>query len=382
MTLTDKHVLEYKVKPQVVVEVPRVVKIVGSYAENCKGLVFCSTDSVRTFVSCSDRSDSQVFIKNAVSEESKHFNLTSLRFKKEDKWANFAKALISLICKDNSIETGFNFIIDGDLSREVGVATGILLSLNQRLNLNLSNAILQDYVLKACNTVGSEKKTLSEVQTVLFAKENKFMICDTNKGTFEYFDNPFGNDVSLIMIDSSISAEFTKDLFEDVAYNCTNAMIEFKRAYNRDSFISMLDSDFSDRIYPISSESRQICTYLYIEYKSVLKIRKFLKPFDPSMIGTAFSKVQRVISDKLEITCPEIEWLIKRANEISGCYGCTTVLSPNNLVAIVIKTKDVDSFLNKIEDYERIFGLTAHSAVFNPQGSAKVIDYENSADKR
>lgn len=380
--MADKHYSEYKTKPQAVVEVPGVIKFVGAYAEDCKGQVFCATDSRRVIISASKRSDSQVFIKNSVTEESKHFAISSLRFKKEDRWANYTKALITLILKKTAVETGINLLIDGDVSEDTGVAVGILLAVDKLLSLGLSKDEMQDTVYKAFSLVGGEKKTISEIQAILFAKENHFMVCNTNTNTFEYYENPFVGDVSLLVADSAISIEYIKDLFEDVAFNCTNAMKEFNHAYHRDSFINMMDSDFSDKIYPISSETRQVCTYLYDEYKSVLKIKKFIKPLDPVMIGTAFAKVQRVISDKLEITCPEIEWIIKRANEVPGCFGCTSILSPSNLVAILIKTKDVDSFLNKIEDYEHIFGLRVKVSKFIPNGCAKVVSNENSVNKR
>lgn len=378
MKEVDRHFAEFKQKPQVVAEVPGVMKIIGSYAQYCKGLVLCAADDRRLKVSISERKDNQVFIHNSEIMETKHFALSSLRFKKEDKWANFAKAILPYALKEKAIDNGFNITLEGNLLQEgsvlFGIATsvGIILSLNQLLNLNLQDYYIQESVLAACNSLGVDKKCLPEVQTMLFSRPDKFIMCNTNLNTYEILDNPFKGDISLIVTDSGISLDQMDELFEDVSYNCLCAMQEFNRSYHRDSFINMQDSDFSDKIYPVSGETRQICTYLYDEYKASIQIRKSILNSDALMTGRAFSKIQRAISDKLEISCPELEWLIKRANEVSGCFGSLSVLYPGNLILLLIKTSDIEQYKTKIEEYEHIFGLEAKTSIFTPNDRATV----------
>lgn len=380
MKQTDPFFEEFKQKPQVSVELPGVMNFLGTYAESCNGLTLCAADSRRCLVSLAKRSDNQVSIKNNILSEVKSFTLSSLRFKKEDKWANLSKALIQNIAKYTELQSGFDCLLDGDIVKnggmifEVASTVGIAMAVNKLFKLDLSNQIIQDCVYSACNSIGGEKKALSTIQTMMFAKKGCFVLCNTNNGMYELVKNPFKDDITLLLVESNVPSDSLEDLYEDVSYNCNKAMAEFNNSYHRNSFINMKDTDFSDKIYPISGETRQICTFLYEEYKSALQIRKNMDPLDCVMVGRALSKVQRAISDKLEVTCPEIEWIVKRAYEVYGCYGCKTLLNPGNIVVLLLQTKCVDSFINKIEDYEHIFGLPIKTRAFSPDGCATVVE--------
>ncbi|HNQ98245.1 MAG TPA: galactokinase, partial [Treponemataceae bacterium] len=69
------------------------------------------------------------------------------------------------------------------------------------------------------------------------------------------------------------------------------------------------------------------------------------------------------LRDRFEISCPELDWLVKRALEFvipdvpelvcsrmtgRGFGGCTYAILPKI---------HVDAYLKKLEDYERIFGF-------------------------
>lgn len=84
--------------------------------------------------------------------------------------------------------------------------------------------------------------------------------------------------------------------------------------------------------------------------------------------------------DLYNISCPEIDWLVKRVLE----FEITTSRKPTACSRItgkgfgrclytVLKTSDVEEFKKKIAEYERIFGFHPVCYEVKPAGGASVL---------
>ena len=68
-----------------------------------------------------------------------------------------------------------------------------------------------------------------------------------------------------------------------------------------------------------------------------------------------------------------MDWLIKRALEVPGCYGATIAFNGDNTyVAIVAEPSGKDIYESKLEEYERIFGFKARTHVLHPCGKWEI----------
>jgi galactokinase len=75
-----------------------------------------------------------------------------------------------------------------------------------------------------------------------------------------------------------------------------------------------------------------------------------------------------------EVSCPETDWLVKRAQEVEGVLGARmTGNCFGGCVYVIIQPDKIEEYLSKMEDYERIFGF--HPSVYEiaPGQAAKVI---------
>ena len=78
--------------------------------------------------------------------------------------------------------------------------------------------------------------------------------------------------------------------------------------------------------------------------------------------------------DDLEISCPEIDWLIKRALEVPGCYGVSLAFNGDNIyVALLLEDAARLLYNAKLEDYERIFGFKAGMTDLEPCGNWEIL---------
>jgi galactokinase len=92
-----------------------------------------------------------------------------------------------------------------------------------------------------------------------------------------------------------------------------------------------------------------------------------------------FSKLifhsQESLRDLYEVSCPEIDWLVKRAQETEGVFGARmTGQGFGGCTYTIIKNEAVNVYRERLEDYERIFGF--HPTIYEMKLAAgsKIVD--------
>ena len=73
--------------------------------------------------------------------------------------------------------------------------------------------------------------------------------------------------------------------------------------------------DLLDRQLPVDEETRTICCYVFEESNTALLLERLFAQKDFIQIGKALSKLGKGLRDKIELTCPELDWLSKRSIE-------------------------------------------------------------------
>jgi len=92
------------------------------------------------------------------------------------------------------------------------------------------------------------------------------------------------------------------------------------------------------------------------------------------------------LRDLYEISCPEIDWLVKRAQEIEGAAGSRmTGIGFGGCTYTIIRRELVEEYKNRLEEYERIFGFRPVIYEVKLATGARVISerkgaYANTAD--
>ncbi|KKK92691.1 hypothetical protein LCGC14_2700380, partial [marine sediment metagenome] len=81
--------------------------------------------------------------------------------------------------------------------------------------------------------------------------------------------------------------------------------------------------------------------------------------------------------DLYEVSCPELDWLVKRAWEINGVYGSRmTGAGFGGCTVTLIEEKAIPVYVAAIEQYEHIFSFKPETFVCEPSRGAEIV-YEN-----
>jgi galactokinase len=76
------------------------------------------------------------------------------------------------------------------------------------------------------------------------------------------------------------------------------------------------------------------------------------------------------------VTCPEIDWLTKRALEINGCLGATMVTTGSSgTIFVLLSRESLDLYTARMEEYEHIFGFRPTWIPYQPVESLKIDSF-------
>ena len=101
---------------------------------------------------------------------------------------------------------------------------------------------------------------------------------------------------------------------------------------------------------------------------------KALESDDAVSFAKQLSSIYFGMRDVFEITCPEVDWLIKRAGETEGIFGASLVSNgATGSIFLVLDKKGEESYQQVLNEYKRIFDFTPETRRFLPGSRIKVI---------
>ncbi|MFA7370483.1 MAG: hypothetical protein WCY78_00995, partial [Sphaerochaetaceae bacterium] len=94
--------------------------------------------------------------------------------------------------------------------------------------------------------------------------------------------------------------------------------------------------------------------------------------------GKVLNKVQAGLRDIFEVTCPEIDWLTKRAIELNGCLGASMISTgTSGTILVLISRESIALYITRMEEYEHIFGFKPTYKSYMPAGRLKIDSRNN-----
>jgi len=78
--------------------------------------------------------------------------------------------------------------------------------------------------------------------------------------------------------------------------------------------------------------------------------------------------------EQFDVSCPELDWLVKRAQETQGVYGSRlTGKGYGGCTVTLIENDKIETYEEHLEEYERIFGFKAEDFICKPSMGVKTI---------
>jgi len=376
------HTEEFGSQPDIVLSAPGRFHLIGEHSWYFKDKTLSMAVDLPVYIAISLRSDASLRFFFPQTKERKRGNISSLKYRREDRWANNIKAMIFGFVSEGFSCSGMNISVHSEIlpSAGFGITTAIkaasALALRELYGFSCTDERLVSIIEKGNPQFLNTEHFSSDINAALFSRENACILTDHATGLYSI--EPFDfSDISIILTDArvpriSVWNEESLRTEENLHY------LEELRIQKNGQFVyEDSESEISDVLSTVSEDVRRRLVCIMKEHQFVLDAVEGLSSCNFSQFARAVNKSHEIMRDLYLISCPEIDWLIKRVQE----FDPTAARNPTACARItgkgfgrctytMIRKEDVESYIQKLADYERIFGFHPASYVVKPVSGA------------
>lgn len=373
------HREEYGCEPGVIAAAPARVNLIGEHTDYNEGFVFPMAINFTIQVAISKRKDKNLRFFSVNFQDKKRTNLQNLRYRKEDRWANYPKGVVSVFINQGYKISGLNFTIQGDIPQGAGLASSAALevatafALQHLYGLRISGKQLVKLAQAAENNFVGVHCGIMDQFISRLAKAGHAMFLDSRSLAYNHINLQLESHKILVTNSNVphglIDSEYNQR--RGACQRCVEILREKKPGLALRDYDAM---DLRESMGLIPESTRKKCLHVVEENNRVLEAKELLLRENFASFGKLMNRSHESLRDLYEVSCPELDWLVKRAWETEGVCGsrmtgagfggCTVTLIENGAVA---------QYIHKIDQYERIFGFKPEIYECKPCSGAKII---------
>lgn len=373
------HLTEYETSPACVASAPATVKLLGEHTASSDGIVLAAAISYDMKVAISQRKDSSMRFFASDLGERKRASTGTLKYKREDRWANHVKSVYDYFAKLYDFQgKGINVTISGNVPQGLGLGISAAINMATALalktifGLSIKNEELAELTCKAQSVFMEKPIAIYDYLACIAPGIRSLSIIDLRiprRRAVQFLDETW----NLVLTDSRVprtSAEMELKQRIDDCRKCLQYLAPRGGKTLRDVRMSELD----DLMGILPESVRRRCIHIVEETSRVLEAEEALARQDSASFGRIMNKSHTSLRNHYEISCPEVDWLVKRSLEIDGIL-CSRMTGPGfgGCIVSVMQTEALDEYRKRLEEYERIFGFKAQIYETSINGGMKVI---------
>ena len=366
-------------EPVIIAEAPGRIHFLGEHGEPGAGLFLSSAINRYVQVAVSARKDNSLRFFAADLGERKRTTLVNLKYKREDRWANYLKVGIHIFADLGYPIKGLNFTVVGNIPQQIGlasssaieIATAIALKGFFKVSINEKD-ILQRLTASKTLFFGKGHSQMDHL-IILSAKKDQFLTVDELSTKVKRVKSPL-NKYKLLVMDSRVPRMGVDDELQQRRSEIKKGLNLLSDNNPEASFRDFAATDLVESMGNLPEDIRRRCLHILREIRRVNDAEDSLKRSDFAFFSKIIYHSHESLRDLYEVSCPEIDWLVKRAQEQEGVLtsrmtghgfgGCTYTF---------IREDVVEDYKKRLEDYERIFGFQPVIYEMKISGGAKLV---------
>lgn len=384
------HKSEYNEDPQAVAFAPGRCHLIGDHSAFFKDKTLSVAIDIPVFVAISKRNDFSMRFYFVQSGERRKANYTSLKVKKEDRWANALKAIAFAFSISGYELGGMNVTISSKVqpSAGFGITTAIkiasALCIRHLLGKRMPDSEILHIIEKANKIFLEIPNTVADNLVALYAKKNTLFITNYAHLDYDYIEYPF-SDKLMILCDASVPRISVWD--EATLHESNNALLlgelhEVKKNVYGGWQYETNTTEINEVLSTVNEHTRRKLLCIMREHEDVLLAREALLAKDFYAFARAVNHSHESMKELFNLSCPEIDWLVKRVSELEP--NLEILRNPETCARITgkgfgrclyafIRKEDKKLFDEKLSEYERIFGFHPSAYEVHPSSGGRLL---------
>jgi galactokinase len=364
----------------VVGEAPGRLHLLGEHGEPGAGLYLsCAIDRcIRVAVSL--RKDNSLRFFAADLGERKRTTLVNLKYKREDRWANHIKVAIHVFAELGFPVKGLNFTLAGDIPQQVGLASSSAIEMAAAMALRgffqagVHDRELIERLSAARVVFFGKSANFVDYLVQMNAKKDQFLVTDEVSQEVKRIKSPLAR-YRILLMDSKVPRMGVEDELKQRRHDLKKGLSLLSKKREGASFRDHGTADLVESMGSLPEEIRRRSMHVVQEIRRVYDAVEALKNADLPALSRIILHSHESLRDLYEVSCPEVDWLVKRAQEIEGVIGSRmTGQGFGGCTYTILQEKAVEEYRGRLEDYERIFGFHPVFYEVRPATGSRVVN--------
>ena len=377
----QSHVEEYGRQPEIVASAPGRVNLIGEHTDYNDGFVFPMAIDFTVKVAISRRKDAHIRFYSVDFKDRKRATLPLLRYRKEDRWANYPKGVIAALVARGSALGGMDVTIHGDIPQGAGLSSSAALevatalAIQELYRLDIGREELATIAREAESEFGAARTGLMDQLVSRLSREGHAMLIDTRLLTYHFVPLQLKG-ATFIVTNSRVPHVFADSEYNRRREECRQCVELLSVKKPGTALRDYSPADLRDSMGAIPETTRKRCLHVVEENLRVLEAEEALRKKDLVGFGKLMNRSHESLRDLYEVSCPELDWLVKRAWETEGVYGSRlTGAGFGGCTVTLIEEKAIPRYREAILQYERIFGFRPEVYACRPAGGARIMEH-------
>jgi galactokinase len=205
------------------------------------------------------------------------------------------------------------------------------------------------------------------------ARPGTVMLIDTRSMEHRYIPLAMKS-VKILITNSSVPRSLLDSEYNQRRAECERCVSLLSSKKSGRSLRDFTPTDLRDCMGLIPETTRKRCLHVVEENQRVLEAEAALRKNDVAGFGRLMNRSHESLRDQYEVSCPELDWLVKRAWETEGVYGSRmTGAGFGGCTVTLIEEKAIPEYVARLEAYERIFSFKPETFVCEAAGGARLV---------
>ncbi|WP_318721568.1 galactokinase [Treponema sp.] len=384
------HKAQFGELPKLVVQTPGRFHLMGEHSWFCKDKTLSMAVNLPVYIAVSPRNDSSVHFYFHQLKYSKKTSLSTLRMKKEDRWANNMKAMIYGFTSGGFEVKGMNFTVYTDILPSAGfgittaIKVGTAFAIRQLLKIPCSDAQLLQVIERGNKLFLRTGNYIADNYAALYSKPGNLILTDHATGTYDYVPFNF-KDKKILLTDAKVPRISIWD--EETVREPENVLLlgdlrERKNNVYGGWIYEQSATEINETLSVIPEDIKKKLLYIIKEHQFVLDSREAIINGNFGAFAHCVNQSHEYIRDLYNLSCPEIDWILKRVYELEPkleylrnpvTCGRITGKGFGRCLYAIVRKEDVPTYMKKLEEYERIFGFKPDTYEVKPAKGVHVV---------
>jgi galactokinase len=347
----------------VVAQAPGRIHFLGEHGDSVAGLYLSAAIDRWVKVAVSARKDNSLRFYAADLGERKRTTLANLKYKREDRWANYVKVAIQVFAEAGVPLKGMDFTVSGNIPQQIGLASSSAIEVASAVALRafLKSKIkdvelIQQLAAAHCAYFGKEASPV-DYCVGLWARKDQFLVIDESTFEITRVKSPFSR-CKFVLMDSRVPRLGIENELKKRREEINVALEMLSQGREGANFREFAATDLIESTGNLPEEIRRRSLHVVQEMRRVQDARDCLLCDDLAGFSRLIFHSHEGLRNLYEVSCPEIDWMVKRAQETEGVLGSRMAGQGfGGCTYTIIRNDAIGEYRNRIDDYERIFGF-------------------------